>query len=65
MPLKKSKIFIYTVSLIFILNFIAPICSFAFDKDSVYVWSNNSSSVPTVNTSNEEAQDSIAESTSR
>lgn len=58
MPFKKINFFIYTVSFIFILNFIVPIYSFAFDKDSIYVWSNNSSSVPTVNTSNEEVTDS-------
>lgn len=33
-----------------VLNFVIPICSFAIDEDSIYVWSNNSSSVSTSNT---------------
>ena len=58
MPLKILKFLIYTVSFIFILNFIIPIYSFAFDEDSIYVWSNNSSYVSTINTSIEEITDS-------
>ena len=49
MFLKKSKILIYMVLTLFILNFILPVLSFAIDEDSIYVWSNNSSSVSTSN----------------
>ena len=46
---KKFKFSIYINSFLIILSFIIPICSLALDKDSVYVWSNNSISVPTNN----------------
>ena len=55
MFLKKFKFIIYIFILLFILNFTLPIISFAIDEDSIYVWSNNSSSVPT-STPNEETQ---------
>lgn len=49
-----------------ILNFIIPICSFAIDEDSIYVWSNNS---PSISTSNapaiEEQENTTSENNSR
>ena len=44
---KKFKVSIYIISFLLVLSFIIPICSFAIDKDSVYVWSDTSTSIPT------------------
>ena len=41
-----------------ILNFVIPICSFAIDEDSIYVWSNNPSSISTSNTPSVEGTES-------
>lgn len=56
---KKSKILIYILFFLLILNFMLPFHTFAIDEDSIYVWSNNSSSISTSNTVTEEtnAQD--------
>jgi len=53
---KKSKILIYMILSLFILNFILPIYSFAIDNDSIYVWSNTSSSVSTSTVPTEEPE---------
>lgn len=45
MFLKKSKTLIYIILLAILLSFITPVHSLA--EDSVYVWSNNSSTVST------------------
>jgi len=58
MFLKKSKFLIYIFLSLFVLNFMLPVFSFAIDEDSVYVWSNNSSSVSTSITSTEETENS-------
>lgn len=47
---KKLKFLIYIILFVFTLSFILPICTYAVDKDSVYVWSNTASSVSTSNT---------------
>lgn len=47
---KKLKFLIYIILFVFTLSFILPICTYAVDKDSVYVWSNAASSVSTSNT---------------
>lgn len=47
---KKLKILIYITIFVFTLSFMLPICTYAIDKDSVYVWSNTASSVSTSNT---------------
>lgn len=47
---KKLKILIYIILFVFTLSFMLPICTYAIDKDSVYVWSNTASSVSTSNT---------------
>ena len=65
MILKKSKFLIYILLFLFVLNLIIPTYSFAIDEDSIYVWSNNSSSVSTANTSTEEIQNSNTENNSR
>ncbi len=44
---RKFKALIYIIILLFILSFLAPLISFAFDEDSIYVWSNNSSEITT------------------
>lgn len=64
MFLKKSKVLIYILLLLFTLNLILPIYSLAIDEDSIYVWSNSSSSVSTSSTPVDEAQ-SIPEDNSR
>ena len=49
-----SKIFktlIYIIVFVLILSFLIPICTYAIDEDSIYVWSNNSSAISTSNTS--------------
>ena len=56
MLLKKSKILIYMLLSLFFLNLMLPFYSFAIDEDSIYVWSNNSSSVSTSTTPTEENQ---------
>ena len=44
---KKLKLFIYIFLLLIILPLLIPICSFAFNDNSVYVWSNSTSSIST------------------
>ena len=44
---KKSKLFIYILLLLIILSLLTPICCLSFSEDSIYVWSNTSSSVST------------------
>ena len=63
MFLKKSKILIYILLLLFTLNLTLPICSFAIDEDSIYVWSNSSSSVSTSSTPVNETQSAPQENT--
>ena len=53
MFLKKSKFLIYIFICLFILSLITPVYSFGINKDSIYVWSNNSDSIPTVSTTEE------------
>ena len=64
---RKSKLLIYIFLLSIVLHFIIPFTSFALDKDSVYVWSNNSSLVPTSISpnSNEENTNTTSQDTSR
>ncbi len=50
MLLRKVKTLIYIILLIFALNFILPVCAYAIAEDSIYVWSNSSSSVSTSST---------------
>ncbi len=47
---KQLKALIYIVILILVVNLIPPLCSYAIDEDSIYVWSNSSSAVSTSNT---------------
>lgn len=47
MFLKKTKILIYITLSLFMISFIFTTYSLAFDEDSIYVWSNNSSAVST------------------
>ncbi len=54
MFLKKFKNLIYIILFIFIFNFLLPLYANAIDKDSIYVWSNDSSSVSTSTTPNVE-----------
>lgn len=59
MFLKNSKILIYIILSLLILSF--STYSFAFDTDSIYVWSNNSSSVCTsISPSSHEQNDNFA-----
>ena len=50
MFVRKIKIFIYILVFAFILNFVFPIYAYALDKNDIYVWSNNSSSIETSTT---------------
>lgn len=59
---KKLKILIYITIFVFTLSFMLPICTYAIDKDSVYVWSNTASSVSTSNTPDTESSESSNES---
>ncbi len=54
---RKIKIFLYISLLVFILNLIIPIYTCAVDKDSIYVWSDNSSSLSTSNSVSTESTD--------
>ena len=65
MLLKKSKILIYILLFLLILNFVIPICSFAIDEDSIYVWSNHSSTISTSSTSTEKIENSTSQNNSR
>lgn len=56
-----NKKIIYIILSVFILSFIFPIFSHAFSDDSVYVWSNSSSSVNTSSTPSAEENSSIQE----
>lgn len=47
---KNFKALIYIILFIFTLVFVAPLYTYAIDEDSIYVWSNNSSTVSTSNT---------------
>ncbi len=47
MFIKRNKTLIYIILFSIFISFIIPIYSFAFDEESIYVWSNNSSSVST------------------
>ena len=50
---KKSKILIYILLFLLVVTIIFPIYSLAIDEDSIYVWSNNTSSIPTANAAKE------------
>lgn len=64
MLLKTNKILIYILlSVIIMLSLIFPLKSYAFDEESVYVWSNNSS--VTTSVSSEESQNNESNQTSR
>ena len=56
MFLKKSFFLIYILLTLIIFNLVIPICSYAIDEDSIYVWSNNSSSISTSNIPNEQVE---------
>ncbi len=51
---KKIKVFTYIILFVIIFNLILPYYIYAIDEDSVYVWSDTSSSVSTANTASEE-----------
>lgn len=63
MFLKINKTLIYILLFIFILSLIFPFKTYAFDEESIYVWSNNSS--VTTSVSSEETQNSQIDQTSR
>ena len=50
----KLKILIYILMFTLVLNFILPVFSYALDKDSIYVWSNSTSSITTSNTTDQD-----------
>lgn len=52
---KKLKSLIYIILFVFTLSFLFPICAYAIDEDSIYVWSNNASSVSASNTPDTES----------
>ena len=58
MFLKKTKILIYALVFLFVLNFIIPTFSFAIGKDSIYVWSNNSDFISTSSNLTQETTES-------
>lgn len=55
---KKTKFLIYILLCLFFLSFIIPTYSFGINEDSIYVWSNNSDSIPTVSTNEETSESS-------
>lgn len=55
---KKLKTLIYIIVFVLMLSFLIPICTYAIDEDSIYVWSNNSS----ISTSNTPDTSSIEDS---
>lgn len=59
---KKLKLLIYIILLVFTLSFLFPICAYAIYEDSIYVWSNNTSSVSTSNTPDTESLENNNES---
>ena len=65
MLLKKEKLLIYIVLFISALSFILPVYSFAIDEDSIYVWSNSSSSLPTATTPVQEGTQNPTQDNSR
>ena len=65
MLLKKVKFLIYIILFVFALNFILTVCSFAIDEDSIYVWSNSSSSFSTATTPVQEKSQTTTQDTSR
>lgn len=62
---KKLRWLVYIISFIFIFNLILPLYSHAISEDSIYVWSNNSSSVSTSNNISEENSNKNGEKNSR
>ena len=65
MLLKKVKFLIYIILFVFTLTFILPVYSFAVDEDSIYVWSNNSASIPTATAPAEEESQATTQDNSR
>ena len=65
MLFKKINFLIYIILFVFAFSFILPVCSFAIDEDSIYVWSNNSSSLPTASTPTEEEKQNTTQDNSR
>lgn len=63
MLLKTNKILIYILLSIIIFSLIFPFKSYAFDEESVYVWSNNSSVI--TSTPSEESKNNEENETSR
>ena len=53
MLLRKLNYLIYILLISLVLNFIIPIYSLAIDEESIYVWSNNTSSISTSTTTEE------------
>lgn len=53
---RKTKILIYIFLFLFALNFAVPLSSLGIDDNSIYVWSNNSSSISTSTIPTEENQ---------
>lgn len=62
---RKTKILIYILLFLFALNFTVPISSLGIDDDSIYVWSNNSSSLSTSTSPTEENNQTTVEDNSR
>ena len=51
---KNLNYLIYIILFVITLSFILPLHAYAIDEDSVYVWSNNSSTLSTSNTPTEQ-----------
>ena len=45
----KFKTFTYIILLFILTNFLLPVYSYSIDKESIYVWSNNSTTISTSN----------------
>ncbi len=65
MHIKKYKILVYIISFFMVLSLFIPVVSYGIDTDSIYVWSNSSSSVSTSSTSTDDSEDETAEDNSR
>lgn len=65
MLIKKNKALVFVILFLFVFSLFIPVISYGIDTDSIYVWSNNSSSVPTSNTTTDSSEEAVTEDTSR
>lgn len=57
MYFKKTKILIYIFIFLLISNLFIPLCSYAINDESIYVWSSNNKSIETSSVTSQEISD--------